>query len=87
MSNVINVNFTGPNRGKTSKSKFPNIKYGVLPVRKVDRTIVLGTVITDINIEVWSKENGYEIVKWFKFNKVPSSKETTRLGFSNLWGN
>lgn len=87
MDNVIKVNFTGPNRGKIfSRGKVPNRRYGALLIRKSDRAIAIGIVVTDVDIEVWSEENGYEIVKSFRLNKEPSSTEKTRLGFSNRYG-
>ena len=82
MDNVIKVNFTGPNRGKIfSKGKEPNRMYGVLLVRRKDRAIGVGYVITNTDIEVWCQENNYDLVKSFRFNKEPSSDKTTNVKF------
>lgn len=84
MSNIIHVNFTGPNRGKMlSRGKEPNRMYGVLLVRKSDRAIGVGYVITNTDIEIWCQENDCDLVKSFRFNKEPSSDKTTNVKFSS----
>lgn len=83
MGDIIHVNFTGLNRGKIiSNGKVPNRKYGVLLVRKEDRAIGVGYVITDTDIEKWCEDSGYDLVKSFRFNKEPSPSDTTKIKFA-----
>lgn len=82
MGNIIPVNFSGTNRGRTDKpvkETLPKYKFGVTLRHKNTGEKVVGVVITSFDLFDWAEANDYAIIAGFCFNTPPTVGLKTSL--------